>query len=264
MYMVQRRNLSIGITINLENYENLRLEVSGEVCGEGDEEELIVYLDSILSRLGRGTPETAERVDSYRKRVFSLPEGPGTPSAEQEARTESSPLPGQLGTEPTPSPIGAPTPPAEVPIARSASSPAMEKRKDIQVNPVSPVMGMNLPSTGKKETATPAGRKETSLPPASQTGKKAVSAPPVPPETAEPSLSLQKESAASVAPVKKDILPPPASPATTAAPTSAGAKVPVPEEFSCERCGEPITPVQRKLSRMFQNKDLCKKCLQQL
>jgi len=69
--MGTRKDLTVGVTVNLEHYENLRLEVSGEVESEDDAKKLIYYLDGILATLGRGDPETAKRVDSYRERVFS-------------------------------------------------------------------------------------------------------------------------------------------------------------------------------------------------
>lgn len=72
--MAPKKKLSIGITINLENYENLRLEVDGEVTGAGDAEELIAYLDGVLAQLGRTDEKTAERIDSYRRRVLAQPE----------------------------------------------------------------------------------------------------------------------------------------------------------------------------------------------
>ena len=71
--MSDNRKLSIGITINLENYENLRLEIEGKVSTDNDADELVSYLDGVLSRLGRNDPGTAERVDSYRRRVLKMP-----------------------------------------------------------------------------------------------------------------------------------------------------------------------------------------------
>jgi hypothetical protein len=71
--MSGKRKLSIGITVNLENYENLKVEVEGETDGEREAEELIEYLDSVLSRLGRNDPETKKRIDSYRRRVLESP-----------------------------------------------------------------------------------------------------------------------------------------------------------------------------------------------
>ena len=65
---------TIGITINLENYENLRLEVQGEVGDDGNTEDLISFLDGMLARLGHGDQVTAERVEAYRRRVLAAPE----------------------------------------------------------------------------------------------------------------------------------------------------------------------------------------------
>jgi hypothetical protein len=255
MCMAQRRNLSIGVTVNLENYENLRLEVSGEVCGDGDEEELITYLDTILSRLGRGTPETAERVDSYRKRVFTPPAAPASPKQVGEAL----PLQREIVE-----------PPASVPTLSSAPAPATAIPQKIKEASAPTAPSPIQEPAASKEIVSPAVQKETS-PPASPIGKKA--AVPVAAPVKEAPLVAKKEVAP---PARKETVPPapvvlkevPApevSPKTSSPPAPAGSgKAPKDEEFSCERCGEPITPVQRKLSRMFQNKDLCKKCLQQL
>ncbi|HPJ75152.1 MAG TPA: hypothetical protein PLM96_08355 [Methanoregulaceae archaeon] len=71
------KHLTIGITVNLEHYENLRLEVSGEVEKSDDALELVRFLDETLGRLGQGDPATKERVESYRRRVLAsgLPAG---------------------------------------------------------------------------------------------------------------------------------------------------------------------------------------------
>jgi len=68
--MGARRNLTIGVTINLEHYENLRLEVNGEVESVAEADGLVRFLDEILGGFGRGDPATAERVDNYRRRVL--------------------------------------------------------------------------------------------------------------------------------------------------------------------------------------------------
>jgi hypothetical protein len=73
------KNLTIGITVNLEHYENLRLEVSGEVEREGDATELVRFLDEVLGRLGQDDPATKDRVDSYRRRVLASGLRPGKP-----------------------------------------------------------------------------------------------------------------------------------------------------------------------------------------
>jgi hypothetical protein len=245
MCMVQRRNLSIGITVNLDNYENLRLEVSGEACGEGDAEELIAYLDSILSRLGRGTTETAERVDSYRRRVLA----PSEPSLVKEEKEGV--VPSDMAVE---KPVAAKTP------APAPAIPAPVLPAGIQeTTPVAPVAPAPVPPVGTKE-----------LPSSAAIPKPAPHAPSPAPRKESPP-SVKKEGPSPQA--KKEMTPPPSTvrkeaPAPTPSPKLAPAPEsrPAPKEegFSCERCGEPITPVERKLSRMFQNKDLCKKCLQTL
>jgi hypothetical protein len=75
--MGARRNLTIGVTINLEHYENLRVEVNGEAESAAEADSLIRFLDEILGRFGQKDPATRERVDSYRQRVLPdiLPEG---------------------------------------------------------------------------------------------------------------------------------------------------------------------------------------------
>lgn len=77
--MPGKKEVTIGITINLENYENLRLEVEGDVETREDVDDLITFLDGMLARLGRGDPATAERVDAYRRRVLKA--RPGEPQA---------------------------------------------------------------------------------------------------------------------------------------------------------------------------------------
>jgi hypothetical protein len=68
--MGSHKTLTIGVTVNLEHYENLRLEVSGEVDSPEDAENLSRFLDTILESFGRNDPATAERVNSYRRRVL--------------------------------------------------------------------------------------------------------------------------------------------------------------------------------------------------
>jgi hypothetical protein len=93
--MGTRKNLTIGVTVNLEHYENLRLEVSGEVDSPGDAEELAAFLDDILGKFGRADPATTERVDSYRKRVFPVREP--APAVSGESGGEANVVPDDAG-----------------------------------------------------------------------------------------------------------------------------------------------------------------------
>lgn len=58
--------LSIGVTVNLENYENLRVEVSGAAA---DRDQLIDYLDETLGKFGK-TAETKDKIAAYQRRVI--------------------------------------------------------------------------------------------------------------------------------------------------------------------------------------------------
>jgi len=82
------KTLTIGVTVNLEHYENLRVEVSGEVDSPHDAEELSGFLTTILGSFGRNDPATADRIDSYRRRV--LPGYPCTVNEGVEGRAIAS------------------------------------------------------------------------------------------------------------------------------------------------------------------------------
>jgi hypothetical protein len=69
--MPEKKRLTIGVTVNLDHYENLRIDVEGEVSTGGNADDLIRFLDQTLAGLGRTDPATAERVDSYRWRVLA-------------------------------------------------------------------------------------------------------------------------------------------------------------------------------------------------
>ncbi len=130
--MGTRKNLTIGVTVNLEHYENLRLEVSGEVDSAAGADELAGFLDEVLGRFGRGDPATAERVDSYRKRVFPAREPAPDVSGQQGG--EAGTTPGEAGSrlrEGTG--VAAPaarspvvTPPAPVQASDTGETPACE------------------------------------------------------------------------------------------------------------------------------------------
>ena len=78
--MGAQKNLTIGVTVNLEHYENLRLELSGEVESREDADDLARFLDELLGRFGRQDPATAELVDSYRRRLFPAAGKQGVPT----------------------------------------------------------------------------------------------------------------------------------------------------------------------------------------
>lgn len=64
------KTLTVGITVNLEHYENLRLEVSGEVATHEDALDLARFLHEILGTYGVSDPATRERIENFQKRIF--------------------------------------------------------------------------------------------------------------------------------------------------------------------------------------------------
>jgi hypothetical protein len=114
--MSDKKEVTIGITINLENYENLRLEVEGKVESQQDADDLITFLDGMLARLGRGDAATADRIDAYRRRVLTTKIEPSQPE-ERASRTASEPEKKQIAPE----------------VAAESASPAVKGEKTLQV-----------------------------------------------------------------------------------------------------------------------------------
>ena len=218
-----RKILTIGITINLENYENLRLEVQGEVGDDGNTEGLVAFLDGMLARLGHGDQATAERVEAYRKRVLTMP---GTMAgAPVTVRKE----------EKAPLAAARPAPAAESPetAPRAREPPAAEVRLEAQ--PAEEVTPVTVRVRPEDKAAKPVIR----APPRAEGAAPAAKAP---------------ESR------KGPVPPPPMEAARQAAPQPE--KPPVAEgEVACEGCGLSITRNQEKLSRLLTGKSLCKRCM---
>ncbi len=96
------RRLTIGVTVNLGHYENLRVEVEGEP-GESATD-LARVLDGVLATFGRADPPTAELVDRYRERVLARGTGaletPGVESGDAPPPfVPLPPLPGEHGQD---------------------------------------------------------------------------------------------------------------------------------------------------------------------
>ncbi|MDD1665097.1 MAG: hypothetical protein LUQ32_07050 [Methanomicrobiales archaeon] len=219
-----RKTLSIGITINLENYENLRLDVEGEVGDDGNAEDLISFLDGMLARLGHGDQVTAERVEAYRRRVLAMPRSvvasaPVTVRREEESGI-SAPRSASGGTPPEP--VSRPRESAH----GGTHQEAPPAREDIPATPqVSP---------GNRATKTPVGA-------------------PVRAEESAPVARMPE--------FRKGQVPPPPREAAREA-GAQPQKPPVAEgEVPCEGCGLSITKNQEKLSRLLTGKSLCKRCM---
>jgi len=105
------KTLTIGITVNLEHYENLRLELIGEVNSHEDALDLARFLHEVLGTYGAGDPGTRERIGNFQKRIFPpLSSLPGVPKA-GECSPGVCPIPGSEEQKPVASP-DLPKPPA--------------------------------------------------------------------------------------------------------------------------------------------------------
>ena len=121
------KSLTIGITVNLEHYENLRLEVNSEVKDQDDARDLARFLSDVLGTYGRGDPATAERIENFKKRVLpvmderseaqlTLPKEGARPAGARVTSAETpSPIPPEIAATP-------PTPPAAPPAAPAQES----------------------------------------------------------------------------------------------------------------------------------------------
>jgi hypothetical protein len=61
------RSITIGCTINIESFENLRVDVTDD-----DADRALALMCETLDRLGRSDPATSTAIDSYRQRVFGI------------------------------------------------------------------------------------------------------------------------------------------------------------------------------------------------
>ncbi|MDD3621464.1 MAG: hypothetical protein PHQ81_03570 [Methanofollis sp.] len=170
--MPGKKTLTLGITVNLDNYENLRLEVAGEVESQEDADELAGYLDEILGRLGRGDEATAERVDAYRRRVFSTkettePEQPAPTKeqtvlvppieVEEEEKTEDIPAP-EKPTEPAPAPSPKPVTAAPTPAPEKPAAPAPTPAPEPAPSTSTPVAAAPTPAPEKPAEPAPTSK----------------------------------------------------------------------------------------------------------
>lgn len=105
--------ITLGGTVNLGNYENIRFELRGQVRDGDDLDALIAGFDETVRRFGRGDPATAAAVDSWVSRVM-----PSTPA--------------EVSPDPVPA---APSTPVE-PVREAHAAPVPAK-KDMHV-PSSP------------------------------------------------------------------------------------------------------------------------------
>lgn len=160
--MAENRTVTVSITINLGNYENLRLEVSDKAETKEEADALRYFLADVLDGYGNNNATAKAAIDKYKERILS--------DAEKEAEAE-------FGFEETPMPF---VPAEEIEYSEPAAEPLMpefEFEPEAAEEPVPPV-----------------------------------------PQTAD-------------------------------------------AEFTCSKCGAPVTKLQRDVSMLFNHKILCKDCM---
>jgi outer membrane biosynthesis protein TonB len=227
-----RKIATIGITINLENYENLRLEVQGEVGDDGNTEELVSFLDGMLARLGHGDQATAERVEAYRWRVLAAPGSvvvAAVPDWQVEAARTPAPRPAQARESPEPATRPPEPAPEEVKVRQEAPAPIDELQPaTVRAGPEVKAAKLaararSLPEPKPQAAPSPEPRRAPA-PPAPQQPREA------PKEAGKPQAGAEKPAIAE-------------------------------GEVACQGCGLSITKNQEKLSRLLTGKSLCKRCM---
>ncbi|MEN6341768.1 MAG: hypothetical protein ABFC89_04325 [Methanospirillum sp.] len=128
-----KREMTIGVTVNLQNYESLRIEVEDDVESEEDVRSLVAFLDETLALFGRGDPGTEKAVDHYRKRVLQGARGAASagpaaipvvePVVEPPAPVPIATEPPEEGPAPKPAPKVAAKPASKTPAKAPAPSP---------------------------------------------------------------------------------------------------------------------------------------------
>jgi hypothetical protein len=271
--MRSRKTLVIGVTVNLEHYENLRLEVSGEAESVQDADDLIGYLDGVLGRLGREDPATAERIDSYRRRVLVRAGRETVPATASGCHDGVCPLPADLLSE-----VVGPAP--SVPSSQRRTTPVPATAP---VSPSSPEGGASgnppqgYPAPPGKTINSTADSPENAQAVHDPSGAEAL---PGTPQPASGRTSGKPGKEPSLAGVPASLSSKPASSPVTV-PVSHGGergsmpekepdlvpdtqktdeKVPLPPGV-CDLCSAPITEAERKTSQLFTSKNLCRTCM---
>ena len=249
--MSERRTLTIGVAINLGNYESLRLEVSDCVQTEGEAAELAAYLNRVLDGYGQNDAATRASIDKYRARVLEKHE------AEISTAPAADPLDELFGPVP--------------------ASEGMEKKEEAGISEPAPVILVSVPVLPDPEPAPAVPVSKPVLPDPEPAPVVPASVPVLPDPEPAPAVPVSKPvlpdpEPAPVVPVSKPVLPDP-EPAP-AVPVSDPEPVPVkiaeaspektmedPVTYTCEKCGASVSKVQRDVSNLFMGKTLCKACM---
>ncbi|HJK57680.1 MAG TPA: hypothetical protein O0X46_02765 [Methanocorpusculum sp.] len=237
--MSERRTLTIGVAINVGNYESLRLEVSDCVQTEEEAAELAAYLNRVLDGYAQNDATTRAAIDRYRSRVLEkyVPEEEPSSSDTLDEIYGTAQVSEDISfsTEPEPSePVSAPevlTPvvsePGPVVVVDTPAVPAPVSAVDV------PSISDPVPSEPKPVVAadTPSVPEPVSFEPDPVPAVETPSVPDSTPSESEPAAAAQ--------------VPKTSEPVT----------------YTCEKCGAVVSKVQRDVSNLFMGKTLCKACM---
>ena len=237
--MSERRTLTIGVAINVGNYESLRLEVSDCVQTEEEAAELAAYLNRVLDGYAQNDATTRAAIDRYRSRVLEkyVPEEEPSSSDTLDEIYGTAPVSEDISfsTGPEPSePVSAPevlTPvvsePGPVVVVDTPAVPAPVSSVD------APSISDPVPSDPEPVAAadTPSVPDPVSFEPEPVPAVETPSVPDPTPSESEPAAAVQAP------------------------------KTSEPVTYTCEKCGAVVSKVQRDVSNLFMGKTLCKACM---
>jgi hypothetical protein len=221
------RSITIGCTINLERYENLRVDVTDD-----DADRALALMCETLDRLGRSDPAASTAIDSYRQRVFGVSQTTCAHNGTQQESTDTAQdcEPEQI----VDSPISEDTPPEK---------PAQKRTTERIIDPatlprVCDKCGVELKESEAVASAVYANGAVRCV------------------ACRYPGLDTEPKKV----PTKSNSDPAPAK-EKPPKPETAKKDDTKKSNFVCEECQAEITKTQADVSQLFMNRDLCKECM---
>jgi len=237
--MTEKRVVTIGVNINLGNYENLRLEVTDTAEDEADVRNLAEFLGHALDGFGMNNATTKAAIDKYKERVLD------THAPEEEDWSEYKAV---VGSIPEPQ--------------ENKDAPEKEEKKETGDE--------NLGEGEEEEIKGGKERKEEEETVGEETEDEAAGDEEAEERKEEEELAEEEteadkeveEEAETKKTTEKTWVPVPI-PAKPPVPRPQPVKpAPSPDgDYICEKCGAPISKVQRDVSNLFMGKTLCKNCM---
>jgi len=218
--MTEKRIVTIGVNINLGNYENLRLEVTDTAEDEADVRNLAEFLGHALDGFGMNNATTKAAIDKYKERVLDTHAPEEEDWSEYKAVTNSIHEPQENGDAPEKKETGGEdTGKAEEEEIIEEETAGDEEAEEVKEEEELAEVETEADKETEKETEKKKTAEKTWIP------APIPAKPPTPrPQTVKP------------------------------APSPDG-------EYICEKCGAPISKVQRDVSNLFMGKTLCKNCM---